>query len=337
MRRALAALLFLLPAAAGAETPAAAAPDPRDPAIREAVEAHALPRFAAFAAAADALAAEAAAEGETCGGDAFKAAWSDAFDAWISASHLRFGPTEEQERAFALSFWPDPKGFTAKALRQLSADPALVEKIHEGSIAGRGFYAMEPLLYDPDFAALPGRCAILAAQAHEVAMIAGEILADWQASRAPMLLAHDGGAYRDGSEAARELYKALDAGLQFTADVRLGRPMGTFDKPRPTRAEARLSGRSLRHVELSLASLEDLALALVQDPDHEVALKQAFEDAQAQAEALEDPVFAGVADPMGRFRVEALHTTVEGLRDLAAALVGGELQVDAGFNSLDGD
>ena len=41
--------------------------------------------------------------------EALRTSYGDAFDAWVSVSHLRFGPTEVDNRAFALAFWPDSR------------------------------------------------------------------------------------------------------------------------------------------------------------------------------------------------------------------------------------
>jgi len=45
-----------------------------------------------------------------CDGDAARgevdAAYHVAFDAWMSVSHLRFGPSEADDRAFAIAFYP---------------------------------------------------------------------------------------------------------------------------------------------------------------------------------------------------------------------------------------
>ena len=321
------------------------APDPRrQAAIEAAVEAHALPGFLAFAGSAVMLSKAAV---QACPLDApdpdapaLRGAWAAAFDAWIRVSHLRFGPTEQKERAFALAFWPDPKGFTPRSLRRLLAGEIPGPKgFAQTSIAGRGFYAMERLLFDAEFQAADpaARCALLRAQAHDVARIATEIDMDWRAARGPMLLAHDGEIYPRQTDAARELYKALDAGLQFMAEARLGRPLGTYERPRPKRAEARRSGRSLRHVRLALDALDRLHLALAAPYGGAPRTEAAFAAAEAAAAALEDPAFAGVADPTGRFRVEALQTAVEQIRLAASEEIGPALGVSAGFNSLDGD
>ena len=190
---------------------------------------------------------------------ALRAAYDDAFDSWISASHLRFGPTEVDDRAFALAFWPDTKGFTAKALSQHIAteDEAVQspEAYSETSIAGRGFFALERMLYDPTFAdqgSAEYRCDLIQAITTDIDANAQAITEGWQSYAPNLTQPGDNSPYRTQDEALQELFKALSAGLEFTADTRLGRPLGTFDRPRPNRAEARRSERSLRHVELSL-------------------------------------------------------------------------------------
>jgi predicted lipoprotein len=90
-----------------------------------------------------------------------------------------------------------------------------------------------------------------------------KIHADWKNHYAARLTSpSDTGPYRSHHEAVQELFKALSTGLQFTSDTRLGRPLGTFDRPRPRRAEVWRSGRSSRHVKISLSALHDLAVRL---------------------------------------------------------------------------
>ncbi len=67
---------------------------------------------------------------------------------------------------------------------------------------------------------------------------------------------------KSGRGKAGAVYPVI-AGLEFMADDRLGRPLGTFDRPRPERAEARASAGPSGNVRLSLAALERLAVALV--------------------------------------------------------------------------
>ncbi len=324
--------------------PLMALADERGPILSETTETHILPHFARLAETAETLNATALAD---CAPDsnALRSAYGDAFDAWISASHLRFGPTEIDERAFALAFWPDTKGFTPKALSRLiaSRDPVVQDPatFAETSIAGRGFYALELLLYDPAYAEQADaeyRCALIRAIATDIDRNADAIQQDWQSYSLKLTQPGKGSLYRSGDEAMQELYKALMAGLEFTADTRLGRPMGSFDRPRPKRAEARRSERSQRHVELSLIALRELAALLSADhPDIAADLNAAFDRSIDNAQTLDDPAFAGVADPQGRFRIEALQQSINDIRTIAATELGPTLGISAGFNSLDGD
>ncbi|WP_264212833.1 imelysin family protein [Leisingera thetidis] len=273
-----------------------------------------------------------------------RTAYGDAFDSWIAASHYRFGPTETDSRAFALAFWPDTRGKTPKALGNLirKEDPGISDPAQFAgySIAARGFYALEYLLYDPQLSAAGSadyRCTLTRAISTDIAATAAAISQDWTEDYAAEMRS-PASRYQSEGEIAQELLKALTTGLQVLDDVRLGRPLGTFDTPRPNRAEARRSGRSLHHVLVSLQALERLALALAQeDADLAADLSHGFEKARTRAEALDDPVLAGVAEPASRIRIEALRQDVRDLRALISERLGPALGVAAGFNALDGD
>ena len=310
------------------------------PDFRAIVENHVLPRYQDLAEETSALAAIASRD---CTPDSavLIAAYHGAFDAWIGVSHLRFGPSEENDRAFALAFWPDPRGSAPKALATMiqEEDAAVLsrEDFATVSVAARGFYALEFLLFDPQFT--PGgnpdyHCALVQAITRDIASNAAAILADWTGGYADLMANPGNDTYRTSTEAAQQLFTALSTGLQFTSDARLGRPMGTFERPRPNRAEVRRSGRSLRHIILSLSATQDLA-ALISMENANV--EKAFETAMARAEDLGDPVFAGVANPQGRLRVEVLQQNIDAIRAILADNIGPSLGIAAGFNSLDGD
>ena len=336
MRSLILALTLTLPLCAHAQD--------RGPILRDAADNHILPGYAELSAATHALASSARTDCDPNSAPLRKA-FHTAFDKWISVSHLRFGPSESEDRAFALAFWPDTKGFTPKALSNLiSAEDAAVQSqdaFAETSIAGRGFFALELMLYDPRFSEVGNaeyRCALIQAITADIDENASAINADWADYASTLKNPGENSTYRSQDEALQELYKALITGLEFTADTRLGRPLGTFDRPRPKRAEARRSDRSLRHVELSLTALQDLAAQISSDhPDIAADLDSAFSAAIKRAQSLDDPALAGVASPQERFRIEALQQSINDIRAIASAELGPTLGIGAGFNSLDGD
>ncbi|TNJ41849.1 imelysin family protein [Phaeobacter sp. B1627] len=278
-----------------------------------------------------------------------QAAWGQALDAWVAASHLRFGPSEAGNRAFAIAFWPDSRSKTPKALRSLllDADPVIAsaESFATASVAVRGFYALEFLLYDPAYADLASdeyTCDLIRAIARDLAANTAAILSDWQGGFADSLRhpgARPGDRYRTEEEAHQELFKALTTGLEILTDMRLGRPLGTFDHPRPNRAEARRSGRSLRHIQVQLAALRPLALLLAEgDTALTAQVQHAFDKADRHVDSLSgDPTLAGVSDPQKRFQIEALQQDIRDIKTLVGTDIGSKLGVEAGFNALDGD
>ncbi|MEM6304270.1 MAG: imelysin family protein [Pseudomonadota bacterium] len=311
----------------------------QQPDLKAIVEQHILPGYAALASETAAL--DAAASPCRAKSAQLTTAYHNAFDAWVRVSHLRFGPAEVDDRAFSLAFWPDPRGATPKTLARLirDADP-VVEDASEFatvSVAGKGFYALEFLLYDPQFVEAEDKdylCALIQAVTRDIAANAAAILADWRAGYGALIATPGNDTYRDAREAAQQVFTALATGLEFTAETRLARPLGTFDRPRPARAEARRSFRSLRHVVLSLDGTRDLAL-LISDNDETIV--STYAEALARAQELDDPVFASVAEPIGRIRVEALQSAVNAIRRTLARDIGPSLGVAQGFNALDGD
>lgn len=307
--------------------------------VEEALDHHILPGFAAFAEAADDLGQAAARD---CRADNLAPAYHHAYDAWMQVADLRLGPSETG--ALSIAFWPDTRGFTRRTLSQLINDQDPVahhpDDYAEVSIAARGFFALDMLLFDPAFAYQPGSytCALVEAIALDLADQAEALDHAWRDDFAPVLRsAGEAGnaTYLDRGEALRALYTQLLSGVEFTADQRLGRPMGTFDAPRPARAEAWRSARSLRNVLLSVDAAGALAhtLATGDLPGTDAATARIH----ALAEGISDPGFQDVTDPQARLRVEILQQAVRGLNDAIEAEIGAPLGIAPGFNSQDGD
>lgn len=308
--------------------------------VAAALDSHILPGFARFASNAETLATVAAAD---CRPAAMAPAYQATFDAWMAVGDLRLGPSETG--ALSVAFWPDPRGATPKSLASLIAaedpagrDPAAYAEV---SIAARGLFALDMLLFDPDFAGYaPGSysCALAATIAADLAAQARALSDGWSGPFAATLRsagAEGNATFLSGDEAQRALYTQILTSLAFTADKRLGLPLGTFDAPRPARAEARRSARPLPNVLQAAAAAHALATALAGAPlpTADAALAK-LRDTAAR---IPDPALQDITDPQARLRVELLQQTV---RDLAAAIetdVGSKLGIAPGFNAQDGD
>ncbi|WP_151717851.1 imelysin family protein [Gemmobacter serpentinus] len=298
--------------------------------VAEAVQDHILPGYARFTEATRALA-----DIDSCAGDTLRDGWNAAYDAWIGVAHLRLGPVEDDGRVLAIAFWPDPKGIGAKqtAAAFRKADPALLtpEQIAEQSVAFRGLTGMERLIY-ADTPPEGYACDLALALADDLARMAAEVEAGWRSGFA-QALTHPGkdGRYHSEAEARQAMLTALVTGVEFNADTRIGRPLATFDIPRPERVESRLSGRTMRNIALSLAATRDLAQTLY--------AKDSLTDAAfAKAEAMVPRVdLAQVADPQQWLKAEILAQSIHAIRDAAMAEIAPALGTGIGFNAADGD
>lgn len=297
---------------------------------------HILPGYAGFAQATADLADQAATD---CNAATLRPAFDAAYDAWVGVQHLRFGPVEQDGLGLSIAFWPDPKGSGAKAqLGLLTGDPAALtpNRFAEQSVAARGLTGLERLLFPK--APLPADpCALIRATAADLARVAAQVDQGWTDGYDLILLtAGEAGntVFLTRSEVRQVLFTQIIAGLEFAKDQRLGRPMGSFETPHPERAEAVASGRSQRNLVLSLQAMQAMVTTLSPDVPGTMA---GFDRAVRLATGLDDPVFAGVATPTGRLRVEAVQQAVAALIDTALAELGPELDVGIGFNAADGD
>ncbi|KMK65218.1 imelysin family protein [Puniceibacterium sp. IMCC21224] len=307
------------------------------------IDQHILPGYASFAHETKLLTDTASG----CDLPSLRVAWNDSFDAWLGVSHLNFGPVESQGRAVIIAFWPDGRGATPRSLAGLIADKDPIIGTAEGtaqiSVAARGLFALEFLLYDPQFMPSEGAsesytCQLIAALSSDLAVLAASLESEWRGGYGKELrTAGETGnqTFLSLREARQRLYTALMTGLEFNADQRLGRPLGTFDRPRPERAEARRAGRSQRNVALSLAAMHTLATALSDAPIP--VTDAAFERAIMLTDRLDDPDFAAANTMQGRFELEALQQAVRSVSNAVQGEIGVALGVSAGFNSADGD
>lgn len=311
--------------------------------VAHAVEGQILPAMSEFADETRDLSAVAAA---SCEAGAIRPAYDAAFDAWLQIGHLRIGPSETA--ALSIAFWPDRRAATPRSLSQMIADrdpiAATAEGYAQASIAARGFFALEALLFDPalaaggDEAATAYRCGLIATVAADLAAQADTLAQDWQDDFAKVLTSggQPGNAvYLTPAEATQAVYTQLMAGLEFTADQRLARPLDSFDQPHPRRAEAWRLARSLPNIRASLAAQRALAVALSDAPLP--ATEAAFDAAFAAADQVVDPGFQDIADAQAWFRLDVLRQRVQAVRDAMQAELGAALGVSAGFNSADGD
>lgn len=303
-----------------------------------------LPSFAAFEQTSAALNTAAQTD---CTAATLHAPFQAAYDAWMPVATLRIGPSEIG--ALSISFWPDTRGAIPKTLAKLIADqdhivedPAAYAQV---SIAARGLTALEFMLYDQNLSGYDTdsySCALTRALAKDLALQAQALHSAWEEDFATVLRtagAPDNATYLDRSEAQRALFTQILAGLEFSADARLARPMGSFERPRPKRAESWRAGRSVRNISLALDAAQSQAAALAAGhlPPELPQTTEAFDVARQALSKLQDPALQDIGNPDARFRAEVLQQALRAVQVALANEIGVGLGIAAGFNALDGD
>lgn len=368
--RVLSALLLVITLAAAASSSVCAASEENYRRLNQSIVAsHIVPRYQAFATAAEALADEAdraCASRPAAALEPLKDAFVTAMDSWQSVQHIRFGPVEFFSRASRIAFWPDPRNTVGRQLEELLAkrDAAALapETFAKGSVAVQGFPALETLLYGEGAAAklqaagadADYRCAVIKAITHNLQTMSRDLRDEWTGGDDPyakLVDRADDVRFRHPSDVTIELFKSLYTAIELVADHKLARPLGASPQAaRPRLAESWRSKRSLANIRRNLAAAQAMyegengsngisafVSGVAGDGALDALLRRAFAQTLATANGISVPLEDGVAAAQHRPAFDKLAREAKALKTLLVQRLAPALNVPVGFNSLDGD
>lgn len=340
---------------------------PRDAAfLAGLMRSHILPRFDAFAGAAERYATKLAgfaASPTAAGLEESREAHRAVTDAWNGVQHLRPGPLMSDLRAERISFWPERPGVVQRQISQIlqSRDPKVLEPgaLVRQSAAVQGLTVLERLLFDDGVtaASFDGdegkrfRGALAAAVGRNLATLAADARSGWKAMEEPLAAGKQTILGPDATFAANALFTSAITAVQVITDQKLLAPLGAkLEEARPTVAESLRSGRSTRNVVLNLEALRALMLgenggpgfaSLLPDSEDgrtaRQALDESFATAIAMASAIPAPINVVVTDPAKRKSVEQAMKAIKLARVEILGTAAPLLDISIGFNELDGD
>jgi predicted lipoprotein len=285
----------------------------------------------------------------------------DTVASWASVEFLRFGPLVEQNRLEHFYFWPDPRGVVQRQMRTLlaAADPALLQasQLQQQSAAVQGLPALEYALYADDGARVIAgnagdgqyRCAYVAAVAANLARLATEIAAGWEAD-APFALefAQPGPArslYRSSAEVATETLKTLSTALHAIRDQKLVPALGeNAGAARSSLLPLYRSELTTRYLAASIGALAEFHAAArfssglaPEEQWIDTAVADELRRAQDDLAALPMPASRALADEEQRELLVHASLVLANARAIVDEYLAAALGVNLGFNSLDGD
>jgi uncharacterized protein len=187
------------------------------------------------------------------------------------------------------------------------------------------------------------RCEIGKAVAHNLSTIANAIVADWTSpDGARAAIAANKGwktSFADTTQAANTMLTEIVGGLDALKDKKAAYLFhDAANEHAPKLAEASRSGRSLRDIQINLASLHDAsdAFAALGSEKQRKDLDKAFADASAKLTALE--ALKSSAPKQQRLKaIRAALNELDELSEAAEAILPAATGLSLGFNNLDGD
>lgn len=270
-------------------------------------------------------------------------------DAWSAIEFLHFGPAGVDFRFERISYWPERKNATGKAMTILLAgkgDEGLEpERFARTSAAGQGLPALERLLFDEDAEArllandpdADRRRHVGLAIVRNIEIIAGQILAGWRDGPDSVVNKLDDPGY--AQEATTRIATDLLGLFQLIRDVKIEAPLGkTIETAKPRLAEGWRSGRSIRAIAINLTTVRDTANVIFANDTGEISSPIVLKSAVKIANSLSsENLSALVVSPKQRSDAVLLLDAATSARDVCKLEIPNALGITVGFNSLDGD
>jgi predicted lipoprotein len=330
------------------------------------LEAHILPGYQRFDAAAKAFANKAAALCQAPSPPALtqtRAAAREALLAWGRIEHIRFGPITKSKRLDRLLFYPDPRGFArkqiARRLKRHDKAGLTPEKLAAASIAVQGFTAVDRVLFGKgsDALATPSdapsfRCLYVKALADGIAQIAGDTLAAWQGPYQKAWLTPGAGnpAYLTPTETTQALLRAYVTELEVMRLQRLAPVLSMEEKAGKVAPLLPKSGLGVPYLLANIEGIQDLLLAsgfmdpaLAEDKKAQSAVSILGSVVTDLGFALRSGKSAIAVDPNvfanaeARAKLAPMVYSLKNAEETGRAALGTLTGLALGFNSLDGD
>lgn len=304
-----------------------------------------IPHYQALSLTADAQEkawSEFCAKPDEMGFEALQRAYLATADSWSQIEFLRYGPIGDEFRAERLSYWPERKNATAKALGLLLEKEGVTDLAPEAfvknSVAVQGLPALERLLFDDkaQMELLNGlrkerRCAIGQAIAWNIVMIAHDVRLGWTNDVIEAIANPD-----TAKEATSRIATDFLASFAYMRDSKLRPVLGKdVAEARPALAEGWRSKRSRRALTLNLETVLDVAKLIM--ADKEGSTPQTIATALSFAEGLPEDFGPAMSDVKQRQQFYLVLDALAAARDKAHDEIPALLGITVGFNSQDGD
>ncbi|MEM0909441.1 MAG: imelysin family protein [Pseudomonadota bacterium] len=291
--------------------------------------------------------------------------WIAVTEAWQAIRFVNVGQVTENNNSFRIQLWPDANDAVSRGVENLliESNTLTADFISNTNAGGQGIPALEYLLYpdnanDSLFTAVDAtkRCELIEAISNNLANISEEIYTAWIESGGNFRNALISGEapFTSVQDSVEELATNWLETLALTKDERMLFLLGDEAPGRPDRAEHFRSDISLAVVEIKLLTIRAFFTNLdgkgfdtiigdvLEQPSINDQLMSALDASVAAIQAInQNPDFDSYADLLdsdaGRAALTEVIDSTRDVRDILVADFIQVLDIQIGFNALDGD
>lgn len=265
---------------------------------------------------------------------------------------FRIGPLLEDNRQNRLFYWPDERRVASRQLNtvlsEVAAQEVTAEQLAQKSVAVQGLAALERLLFQSKFQPIENapQCVLIPLIFSNIALMADELDKGWQSDAdivQSLLYPHPESAdFRSPDEVLRSVYTQVKLGLDSVLDNKLQPFLSSNEKRRQT-TPLWISQRTVALLTGNIMALDALLLdsGMLSGTEFEKALKIEFNYVNHILRKLKPIMYFkesdGALSADVKVLIHQLAAVLAGVRYTLNSEISVVLQVNAGFNSEDGD
>ena len=287
------------------------------------------------------------------------AAFKHTLSKWQYVQSQHLAPIETAQRYSRIYFWPDKRGRLGKQLQKVIArqaeDVTRSDSLSQKSVALQGLPALERLLFKPYKTSPQFTCNFTKSIAQNISQIASDILSDWhkrETSPVQELLALRQGptkSYDTPKDLLQDIYRDIITNLTLITDYKLNVALIQKDtKLKLYLMESRFSQSSFQNIQANIAFIQDMTLGI----SHQTGFTRFITNTRAREIVTEkfqsvshalspflktDYTDEQISHPETQQALTHLQTAVRHLRESLIEHLLPYLDIDLGFNALDGD
>ena len=280
--------------------------------------------------------------------------WQQTMNHWQQVKWMRLGPIDETNQYHRLQFWPDNNDAVERGVMRLLTSEQLpsVEKFSNLNVGAQGLPAMESVIFEHSYTSSVDRqkrCEVATLIATNIRNIADKVNVAWQQEYGfSQQLIQGTGQFSGPKDAVEELLSDVLAQLTLIKDNKIIIPLSFQSPGIPLLAESPFANHSTANLQHNMRALQgiltgdeafglDNLLVSVGADNIAQQLVASLNQIMSLVNKLPRSYVQALEDEQSRQTLKQLVEQISELQSLLVTQVVPTLELNLGFNALDGD